>query len=140
MGTEIWLDQLIFAHAFQSKEKSILAGRRLATLQGGNIARVPPMTQAGDIIYRINRGSPLRECKGKFVFRALDGDAAKSATANMSALLLAAFHGFREELEFSLEFGKTCISKEIKHCIRLGQCRMFGEGFEEPKYSVLAVH
>jgi hypothetical protein len=60
------LSDLVFAHAFQVKERSILAGRRVASLAGGRIALVPPIAQAGDFIYQLDRESE-REWDSTFV-------------------------------------------------------------------------
>lgn len=94
-----WLPNLILAHAFQSKERSILAGRRLAVLEGGNVALVPPMAQAGDVMYNIDRYPPLWIWDGTFVFRPLSRDCAHSTTSEMSSLQLESIAGFRDALQ-----------------------------------------
>lgn len=117
------LSDLVFAHAFQVKERSILAGRRVASLAGGRIALVPPITQAGDFIYQLDRESE-REWDSTFVFRPLSKDVAQDSTRLLSVSQLNTLDDFRYRRQ---RFGGS-VSEAYKHCILLGQGRVFEKG------------
>ena len=54
---------------------------------------------------------------------------------------MEALYRFRDSLKVSSKLGELCISEEIKHCIIIGQGRIFEERFtEQREYSMLVVH
>ncbi|PMD43825.1 hypothetical protein L207DRAFT_508628 [Hyaloscypha variabilis F] len=123
------LSDFIFAHAFDAKKRSTLAGRRLASLTGNRTALVPPMAQAGDVIYRIDRISQELPWDGTFVFRSLSRELADSTTHEMSVPQMEALDEFRQTLQlYSQSQGQGTISEEYQHCILLGQSRIFERG------------
>ncbi|KAN0107946.1 Heterokaryon incompatibility protein (HET) domain containing protein [Hyaloscypha variabilis] len=117
----MYLPDLFFAHAFNAKERSILAGRRLASLNSGRTALVPPMAQAGDVMYRLDRRSSFEEKSDcTFVFRSLSREVADNRMREMSVLQIKALDEFRQVFFHGRK------SEEYQHCILLGQGRIFG--------------
>jgi hypothetical protein len=118
---------LIFANAFHVKEKSILAGRRLATLSRGQIALVPPTAQAGDVIYYIPIWSPISPdySDGTNVFRPFGSE---SIDHSASLMAMKSFKEYMQERSLYSPFDTGPISELYQHCILLGQGRVFDEG------------
>lgn len=120
MGDSLF--HLIFTHAFQVKERCILAGRRLATLSGGRIALVSPMTQVGDVIYHIETWSSSETYGGTYVFRPLRKDGVNNLTS------LMAMNSSKEHMQgiSPSRHGEIgAVSEEYQHCKLLGQGQVF---------------
>jgi hypothetical protein len=104
------------------KEASILAERRLATLESGQIVLVPP-----DVVYQLDI-SLGQDCKSTFVFRPLDREAADKSLRRLSASQLQAFGHFSFHMLHCEGLGPT--SEEYQHGLLLGQARVFEDGVQ----------
>ena len=118
------------------KETSILAGRRLASLASGQVALVPPMTQAGDIIYRLDTGlgehmyqADIRKKIGwesTFVFRPLDRKVARNPI-RLSVSQQQDLRDFRFN-KILYYLGVYTVSEEYQNVLLLGGTRVFEDG------------
>jgi hypothetical protein len=109
------------------KEASILAGRRLAILESGQIVLVPPTAQVGDVVYQLDI-SLGNDYKSAFVFRPLDREVANKSLRRLSVSQLQAFDHFRFHVLHSEGLGPA--SEEYQHGLLLGQARVFDDGVQ----------
>jgi hypothetical protein len=136
----VCISDLIFQHTFQKKAKSILAGRRIAILEGGTVVVVPSASRPGDVLFGFSNGKLHSYISDAFIFRPFDPrnsewspdpDSLKGISSSLEA-----WYSDDHELR---------VSDVFKHYTLVGQCYITGNQnnnrFEwEKVIQVLLVH